>query len=180
MASLQAVAAFIEVLRELPAATIAPERIGLGRPGAAGELPAIVVSMADAYESTIGLGNVVQLAEVEPANWVATTGRRVRGQLRVELWAADAAAIAQLTSAVLEHAQLQASALRAAGFAGLSLTVLGPAQPMRSGSVDAQMMPLAYAAVFEHLVTPPPGGEGVIRTVHVDLTGETAERMDIH
>ena len=62
----------------------------------------------------------------------------------------------------------------------VSLAVLGPALPQRSGSVDAQLMPLAWTALFEHLVTPPPGGEGVIRTVHVDLTGETAERMDIH
>jgi hypothetical protein len=180
MAALQAVAAFIEMLRGLPASTVQAERVGLGRPAGAAELPAIVVSLGLARETGIGLGNLVHLAEVEPGSWAATTGSRVKGELRLELWAADAAGIATLTSAVLDRARAQAMALRAGGFLGLSLSLLGPAQPVRAGLADAQMMPLAYAADFEHLVTPPTGDAGVIRTVHVDLVGEIGESTDIH
>ena len=179
MAALQALAAFTTVLRGLPAATIAPSHIGLVRPAAAADLPAIVLSLADAHEATIGLGNLVQLAEVEAARWASTTGRRVKGQLCAELWAADAAAVTGLNTAVLGHLATQASALRSAGFAALSLKTLGPAQPLRTGALDALMLPLAYAAVCEDLATPPTSGDGVIRTVHVDLVGEFAESMDI-
>jgi len=179
MAALQALAAFAAVLRGLPVATIAPGHIGLARPGAAGDLPAIVLALSDAHESTIGLGNLVQVSEVEPMRWASASGQRVKGQLGVELWAVDAAAVAALNDAVHEHLATQAAALRSAGYIGLSLKTLGPAQPQRSGNVDALMLPLAYAAVFEHHVSPAPGGEGVIRTVHVDLVGGLAESMDI-
>ena len=85
MAALQALAAFTAVLRGLPVATIAPGHIGLARPAAAADLPAIVLSLADAHEATIGLGNLVQLSEVEATRWASTSGRRVKGQLCVEL-----------------------------------------------------------------------------------------------
>jgi hypothetical protein len=50
---------------------------------------------------------------------------------------------------------------------------------MLAGADAALMMPLVFATTFENLVTPPPGGEGTIKTVHVDLTGELDETMEI-
>lgn len=179
MASLQAIAAFIDMLTGLPTSVLPAGRVGLARPAAAADLPAVVVSLSDARESVVGLGRLVELAEVAPRTWATTSGTRVRGKLNVELWAAGAAAATTLADAVLGRTAAQALALRGAGFIDLSLTSLGPAMPARAGSADAQMLPLVFAAVFEHLVTPPPGGEGVISTVHVDLVGEIGDSMDI-
>lgn len=179
MASLQAIEAFIGMLAGLPPAALPAGRIGLARPADTSALPCIVVSVARARESVVGLGRLVQLAQPEPGRWATTSGSRMRGELQLELWGVDAAAVTSLADAVLARTSAQANALRSAGFIDLSLTSLGPAQPLRAGAADAQMLPLVFAAVFEHLVTPPPGGEGVISTVHVDLLGEVDESMDI-
>lgn len=179
MVSFRAIEAFIGMLAGLPPAALPAGRIGLARPAGAAALPCIVVSIARARESVVGLGRLVQLEQPEPGRWATTSGSRVRGELQLELWAADAAAVTSLAEVVLERIGAQANALRSAGFVDLSLTSVGPAQPSRAGAADAQMLPLVFAAVFEHLVTPPPSGEGVIATVHVDLLGEVDESMDI-
>ena len=70
-------------------------------------------------------------------------------------------------------------AVRTGGFSRSVAQSLGPAQPMLAGADAALMMPLVFATTFENLVTPPPGGEGTIKTVHVDLTGELDETMEI-
>ena len=180
MAALEAGSTFVAMLQGMPAGTIAPSRIGLGRPASNAELPMIAVSIARARESAIGIGDLVQLSRTPPENWAQTTGSRVVCDIGVELWAASAAEISTLTSAVVTRVQTQAGALRDSGFQALSLTSFGPAQPRPAGADLAKMMPLTFAATFEHLVTPPPSGEGVIKTVHVDLVGEIGETTDIH
>jgi hypothetical protein len=179
LAALEAGSRFVAMLQGLPASTIAPDRIGLGRPAAASELPMIAVSIADARELPVGVGSLVRLAEIAPEQWATTTGRGVECEIRLELWAADATTVSTLTQAVVTRVESQAAALREAGFLKLSLRGFGPAQHLPLGNDPAKMMPLAYAARFESLVTPEPGGEGVIRTVHVELPGEIGESTDI-
>jgi hypothetical protein len=179
MAALSAVRKFVEMLRGLPAALIAPERIGLRRPAAGTDLPMIAVALARAREGPAGLGGFVSLTQVAPEEWASTTGSRCQGELRAEIWAASAAAVEELTEAVLQRLASQAGALRAGGFVDLSLSGLGPAQPEALGQAAALSMALTFDATFEDLVTPPPGGEGVIRNVHVEVTGELAESLDI-
>ena len=176
---LQAVLGFVQVLQGLPASVIAGDRIGMRRPASPGELPMVAVSLAAVRESPVGIGGHVALSRIAPEEWATTSGSRCTGELHAELWADTATGVSSLTSAVLDRLDAQASALRAAGFVDLSLRGLGPAQPATAGSGAALMMPLVFETTFEHLRTPPPGGEGIIRTVHVDLTGEHAESMDV-
>jgi hypothetical protein len=176
---LQAVLSFVQVLQGLPSGVIATDRIGMRRPASASELPMIAVSLAAVRESPVGIGRHVALARVGPEAWATTSGSRCTGELHAELWAAGAAEISTLTSAVLDRLDAQASAARTGGFVDLSLRGLGPAQPAAAGAGAALMMPLVFDITFEHLQTPPPGGEGIIRTVHVDLTGEHAESLDV-
>jgi len=179
VAALEAGSSFVAMLKGLPAGTVAADRIGLGRPATASELPMIAVAIADAREFPVGIGSLVQLAQITPGQWATTTGLGVDCEIRVEIWAADAASISSLTNVVVARVQAQAAALRDAGFLKLSLRSFGPAENPPLGNDPAKMMPLSYAARFESLVTPAPSGEGVIRTVHVELPGEIGETMDI-
>lgn len=179
MSALQAVLKLVQTLRGLPSSVIAAERIFLTRPAKAADLPMIAISMAAARESPVGIGRHVDLSETAPEEWATTTGTRAKGELHAELWVASATEAMTLANAVLARIDDQAAAMRAGGFLDLSVTTLGPAQPMLAGTDAALMMPLVFATTFENLVTPPPGGEGTIKTVHVDLTGEIGETMDI-
>lgn len=179
MSALQAVMKFVQMLQGPPAAVIAADRIGLARPRAEGELPTITVAVTDARESPVGIGRHVALTRVAPEEWSQTTGSRCRGELRVEVWAATAAEITTITDAVLTRVGQRAAALRLDGFADVSLRSLGPAQPSTAGADAAQVMPLAFEITYEDLVTPPPGGEGILRTVHVDLAGEIDETLEV-
>jgi len=179
VSALQAVLKFVQMLRGLPSGVIAADRIFLTRPAKAADLPMIAVSMAAARESPVGIGCHVDLREAAPAEWATTNGTRARGELHAELWTGSATEAMTLANAVLARIDDRAAALRADGFLDLSITTLGPAQPMLAGADAALMMPLVFATTFENLVTPPPGGEGTIKTVHVDLTGEIGETMDI-
>jgi hypothetical protein len=175
VSALQAVLKFVQVLRGLPPGVIAAERIFLQRPARAAELPTIAVSMTAASESPVGIGHHVDLSEIAPDEWATTTGTRAKGELHAEVWAASATEALTLMSAILQRLDDQAAAMRALGFLGLSIKTLGPAQPLPAGTDAALMMPLVFETTFENLVTPPPGGEGVIKTVHVDITGDLDE-----
>ena len=178
--ALQAVSRMIESLQAMPQGTLAIGAIGLRRPAAAGELPMIAISLARVRDAAVGVGGLASLERIGPDQWATTTGTGLRAELRIELWAGTAGDIATLTSAVLAHLDDQAAALRASGFLRLALSDLGPAHPAAAGTDAALVMPLAFAIDYEHLTTPPPGGEGIIRNVHVDLAGEVDETMDIH
>lgn len=167
------------MLRGLPPGVIAGERIFMRRPANAAELPMIAVSMQASRESPVGIGRHVDLSLIAPDEWATTTGTRAKGELHAELWAATGTDALTLASAALARIDDQAVAMRAGGFLDLSLKTLGPAQPMLAGTDAAVMMPLVFETTFENLVTPPPGGEGTIKTVHVDLTGELDESMEI-
>jgi hypothetical protein len=182
LSALQAVSKFIQVLQGIPAAVIIPDHIGLRRPTGTADLPMIAVSIANARESPVGIGQHVALTRIGAEEWATTSGSRCTGELQAELWAANATAataISTMTSAVLGRLNEQAAALRIAGFVDLSLKSLGPAQPATVGPHGAFMMPLVFETTYEDLATPPPGGEGIIRTVHVGLTGELEESMEI-
>ena len=179
MSALQAVLKFVQILRGLPPGVIAGERIFMQRPARAAELPMIAVSMTDVRESPVGIGNHVHLGEIAPDEWATTTGTRAMGALHAEVWAANANEALTLVSAVLQRVHEEAAAMRGLGFLDLSIQTLGPAQPMPAGTDAALMMPLVFETTFENVVTPPPGGEGVIKTVHVELTGELDETLDI-
>jgi hypothetical protein len=179
LAALEARSQLVAILQGLSPAIIAPDRIGLGRPADASELPTIAVAIANAREFPVGVGSHVALVEIAPEQWASTTGRGVECEIQLELWAADAARISALANAVVARIETQAAALREVGFVKLSLRSFGPAQHMPLGNEPAKMMPLAYAARFESLVTPGPSGEDVIRTVHVELPGEIGEAMDV-
>ena len=178
--ALQAVLKIIESLQAMSPGTLAIGAIGLRRPGAASELPMIAVSLAGARDRAVGLGSLVALERIGPEQWATTSGAGVRAVLRIELWAGTAGDISTLTSAVLAHLENQANALRSTGFLRLALSDLGPAHPAMLGADAVLVMPLAFAVRYEHLTTPPAGDEGIIRNVHVDLTGELDETMDIH
>jgi hypothetical protein len=180
MAALQAVSKIVESLQAMPPGTLTIGAIGLRRPGAGGELPMIAVALTRAREAAVGLGGFVSLGRVGPDEWATTTGSGVAAELRIELWAGTAGDMATLISAVLAHLDEQAAALRSAGFLRLALSDLGPAHPATAGTDAALLMPLAFEIRYEHLTNPPPSGEGIIRNVHVDLTGEVDETMDIH
>jgi hypothetical protein len=179
VSALQAVLKFVQMLRGLPSSTIASERIFMRRPANASELPMIAVSMMAARESPVGIGHHVDLSIIAPDQWATTTGTRAQGELHAELWAASATEALTLASAALARIDDQRLAMRTGGFLDLSLKTLGPAQPMLAGTDAALMMPLVFETTFENLVTPPPGGEGIIKTVHVDLDGELDETMEI-
>lgn len=177
--ALQAVLKIIESLQAMPPGTLAIGAVGLRRPAAGAELPMIAVSLTGVRDAAVGIGGLTSLDRIGPDQWATTTGSGVRAELRIELWAGTSGEISTLTNAVLAHLEDQAATLRTAGFLRLALSDLGPAQPATAGTDAALLMPLAFGIRYEHLTTPPPGGEGIIRNVHVDLTGELDETMDI-
>ena len=71
-----------------------------------------------------------------------------------------------------------AAAVRGRGYLDLSMAI-GPRAADGGRGRRRADGPLVFATNFENLTTPPPGGEETIETVHVNLTGEIGETIDI-
>jgi hypothetical protein len=180
MSAWDAVQAAIGVLRqELPNATIADSKIGIARPSATGDVPAIAVSADETVESLGGVGRVVSATKVSDDLWSSDTISRSTGALGLEVWAGDETRLGQVVDALF-GALADEAAVRSAGFLRLAGRSIGPGErlPLPGGG-DALRLAVSCAYVHETTTAEDTGPGGIIRTVHVDIEDEFDEAMDL-
>ena len=127
MSASKAIRDIITLLQTIPAAVISQDRIARSDPAAAADLPLIAVSLGPVKTNSIGIGGLVVLA-FDGAQWNTTTGTRLAGRLQIEIWAADAAKMAQLTDAVLTLLANSTAALNSSGFVMFETESIRPVQ----------------------------------------------------
>jgi hypothetical protein len=164
--------------RVLPSASIADRR-----PGAAGDLPALALSIDIERSDQLGLSRLVRASELLP------DGSRVREDLRgllvagtvtFEVWASQSGAAAQLSRAVDLKLRAEQGALRERGFAVLRPSALEALEGVRhdagvAAPFNAWRQRLAYRFALEWIE----GGElsegGRIDRIDVDLVEQEGE-----
>ncbi len=179
MVAWHAVLSLIEVLKAIPESVIPAGHIGVRRPQSGADLPAVVVFLRDATESPIGIGGCVGVGQVEPGQWVETTGSKVVGTLCVEVWTTLAQGVTPAVDAVFAALAAGQVALRGAGFLKFGSRALKPAEAATIADEAALMMGLQYAVTYEEVKAATAGPGGIIQQVHVQVDGEFNEEMDI-
>ena len=146
------------------------------RPAAAGDLPGVAVSVTEATDVGSGLGSLVETRKLSDTAWSSITASRCTGVFGVELWAADADAVNALADAVIEKLVAGEAFLR------LNVQSLGPIDvaPLGfAGASTALRLPLGVAFVHETPLTEDTGPGGIVKTVHVEMSDDFLEVMDI-
>lgn len=167
------------LLAEIPVDVLPAGHCTTTRPAATSELPAIAVSADDVAETSAGLGGHVGTRRLPGPAWASSTATRSTGTLGVELWAVGATAMGALAEATFSALRATPTALAEAGFERLTVRSVGPGEQLALGDADALRM--AIGCAFSHEAVPPAAAEteGLIRTVHVELTDELHEVMEI-
>jgi hypothetical protein len=169
------------VLQSLPSSTIPSAHVSIGRPTSGGALPAIAVSATAVQDLPAGVGRLVGTTRLSDTVWSSTTGSRIAGEVSVELWAADQAAMTTLADAVFELLD-DPSVLEDAGFLRFAVASAGPVEEAvlgATGTDTALRMPIGCSFLFEAVVPAETGPDGLIKHVHVELTGVPDEAMDL-
>jgi hypothetical protein len=146
------------------------------RPSAASDLPSVVVAVSEASDLGAGLGGLVGTRRVSDTAWSSITASRSAGVFALELWAADEPALNALADAVMDRLVPGEAFLR------LSVQSLGPIDvaPLGfAGAATALKLPLGVAFVHETPATEDTGPDGIVKTVHVELSDDFHEVMDI-
>ena len=180
MSAWDAVQAAMAVLRqELPNATIPDSNIGIARPSAAADLPAIAVSADETVESLGGVGRVVSATKVSDDLWSSDTASRSTGTLGLEIWAGDETRLGQVAEALFGAIAAEAS-VRTVGFLRLAARSIGPGERLTLASGgDAFRLAVGCAYVHETVAAEDTGPGGIIRTVHVDIEDQFDEAIDL-
>ena len=147
------------------------------RPSAAGDLPGVAVSVSEASDVGAGLGGLVETRRLSDTAWTSVTASRCAGVFALELWAADNGAVNTLADAVM--AALTAGA---EGFQRLTVQSFGPIDvaPLGfAGDATALRLPVGVAFVHETPLSEDTGPDGIVKTVHVELSDDFHEVMDI-
>jgi hypothetical protein len=174
-----------EVLSAQPSPVLPAASVAARRPAAAGDLPAVALSVAVERSDQLGLGRLVLASEQLP------DGSRVREDLRgllvagmvtCEAWAGHSGAAAQLSRAVDLKFRTEQAALRERGFAVLRPSSLEAAEAGRhdagvAAPFNAWRQETAYRFVLEWTE----GGEltagGRIQRIDVDLVEQEGESL---
>ena len=183
MPAWEALQSLITMLKTLPAGVVPGDHIGLRRPSVAADLPRIAVSVAAVQDLLAGIGGVVGSRQVSNTAWVSDTGLRTTGSFAIELWAADETTLGNLATAVfgvLEDVSVAATA----GFDTLSVSSAGPIDlaPLSGAhppGAAALRLPAGCGFSFEAVTPVQTGPDGIIKQVHVDVTGDVNEAMDL-
>lgn len=175
-----AIGGLIELLRRMPPEVVPASHVGLVRPSASGDLPAVVVSAEDIQEHGGGIGGLAGSRSASPGVWTPALAHRCAGVFRLELWAADEARIRALADAVFgvmsgPH-RAEAGFLRLAtrSIDAIDSVPIGPA-----GVASAMLMPITAAFVFEEVVAEETGPGGVIKRIQVGIHDTFDEAMDV-
>jgi hypothetical protein len=139
------------------------------RPSAASDLPRVVVAVSEASDLGAGLGGLVGTRRISDTAWSSITASRSAGVFALELWAADEAALNTLADTVMDRLVPGEAFLR------LSVQSLGPIDAVPPGL----RLPLGVAFVHETPVSEDTGPDGIVKTVHVELSDDFHEVMDI-
>jgi hypothetical protein len=162
----------------LPSASIAPRR-----PGAAGDLPAVALSVTADRSDELGFGRLVRGSDQLPDGSRTrddVRGDRLAGTVVFEVWASQAGGASQVAHALETKLGGERAALRERGFAWLRPVSLEPMERVSQDPSGASTFPawrqrLAYRFMFESLE----GGEledgGLIRLVDVDFVEQPGE-----
>jgi len=173
MTAWQAVQSLIQLLG--PAAPHVSGR----RPAAVGDLPAVVASVTEANDVASGLGGLVETRKLSDTAWSSVTASRCSGVFAIELWADAENALGALAESVIDALGPDA---HTAGFLRLSVQSVGPIEqsPLGlAGTATALRLPLGVAFVHETPTAEDTGPGGIVKTVHVDLSDDFHEVMEI-
>jgi hypothetical protein len=172
MTAWQAAQSLIALLED----TAPAGHVSARRPSAAGDLPAVAVAVSEANDIAAGLGGLVQTRKLSETAWASVTATRTEGVFALELWAADAGAVNALAAAVMDALGPDEAFMR------LSVRSFGPIDvaPLGfGGNATALKLPLGVAFVHETPLTEDIGPGGIVKTVHVDISDDFHEVMDI-
>ena len=177
MTAWQAAQSLIQLLQ-----TAAPaDHVSARRPAAAADLPGVVVSVTQATDIAAGLGGLVETRKLSDTAFSSVTASRCSGVFAVELWAAGEDAVSTLADVVIGALGPDADTL-AAGFLRLSVQSVGPIEqaPLGfAGTATALRLPLGVAFVHETPTAKESGPGGIVKTVHVELSDDFHEVMEI-
>jgi hypothetical protein len=146
------------------------------RPAATGDLPAVAVAITGASDAGSGLGSLVETRRLSDTAWSSVTASRTTGVFALELWAADTNAVNTLADGVMDKL------VAADAFLRLNVQSLGPIDvaPLGlAGTQTALKLPLGVAFVHETPLAQDTGPDGLIKTVHVELSDDFHEVLDI-
>ncbi len=146
------------------------------RPSAAGDLPGVTVAVSEASDSGSGLGSLVETRKLSDTAWSSVTASRCTGVFALELWAADTNAVNSLADAVMNKLIPDDAFLR------LNVQSVGPIDvaPLGfGGTATALKLPIGVAFVHETPLSEDIGPGGIVKTVHVELSDDFHEVMDI-
>src|SRR3954447_11249199 len=169
MTAWQAVQSLISLLE----VTAPAGHVSARRPAAATDLPGVAVAVSEASDSGSGLGSLVETRKLSDTVWSSITASRCTGVFAFELWAADANAVNALADAVMDKLVASGAFLR------LSVQSLGPIDLAPLGAGTALKLPLGVAFVHETPLSEGTGPGGIVKTVHVELSDDFHEVMDI-
>jgi len=179
LAASQAIQSFIAILQKIPPATIAADHIGLVGPAQAGDMPLIAVSLLAAAESPIGIGGVAGIG-FDGAQWTVSTGTRTTGQMQVDIWAANAAAMNQISGAISTLLAGASADLTNAGFVLFQTAATIPGTGMQlSGGGAGLHTALTFSIVHEDIASPVIGPGGEIHEVDVTIDSQFHETMTL-
>lgn len=175
----KAIQDLVAALKNIPAAVIAPERIGQPRPARALDLPAIAVSIGPVREGPIGIGGVVGMA-FDGARWTTTTGTSFSGLLQTEIWAADSGKASEIADAVFAVLAGSAAALRDSGFIRLTTEAIRPMETVALADATSSVRAvLEFSVVHEEIAGLVTGPGGIIREIDVEIDSQFNEKMTV-
>jgi hypothetical protein len=174
-----AIQSFVTILQKIPAAVIQPNHIGQVGPALAADMPLIAVSLDAVNESPIGIGGVVGLA-FDGAQWIVSSGTRVSGLLRAEIWAANAVTMNQVINGLNTTLSAAGPDLVNAGFTSFQTQSAGGAEgiqlPDSSGALHAT---LDFSIVHEDIASPVIGPGGTIKEIDVTIDSQLNQVMTL-
>lgn len=177
MSASKAAQSIIGVLKGIPAGLIGPDRIGFSGPAQATDLPLVAVALGPVREPPIGIGGTAGLA-FDGAQWIASTGTRISGQLRVEMWTAGVVQMNALVDGVLAFLEDSTAALHANGFTAFQTAAIRATEGLLlADQTPALHATLEYSIVHEDVTTLTTGAGGIIREIDVAIDGQFDENM---
>ena len=182
MGAWKAVQDFVGILKLIPASVLPQSHIGVGLPVKEADLPALVVAISEVKEMATGLGGLVSLEKVAGEQWKEVLGSMSSGLLMIEVWAATAEKILELTNAVFQHLETSKAKVSGAGFLKFANQEVRPIEEVKLGSSDSKALRMAigFSIIYEEVKSSTTGPGGNIKEIHVDIHDQFDESLNIH
>lgn len=181
MGAWQAVRDVVELMKLLPQGAVPSDHVGTATPSKPQDLPAMAVALRDVRESPSSVGGLAGTQAVSADQWSERTVVRTRAVLELTMFAGNPADLDELTDATAALLGARVD-LRKRGFLDFSILSISAGAERdigRNAQAGAFARTIECSIVHEEVPEVTTGPGGLIRTVHVELSEQFNEVMDV-